>query len=305
MIAIDLGSNTIRFVEYDCNTKTWGNSYEAIVKTADGLSCTNKIKDEAIERIINAIKHAKEKLDFQNNQVFAVATAAMRLADNAADALAKIKSQTGISFDIISGGDEAKYTVYAVQKRLNALHIKTKTFVLVDIGGGSTEITFIDNNNITTDSFNVGIVTLTQQAANSGGLGNLLDNVLKDIKLFVQTYYKKNAQPELFVQTAGTPTTLAAYLQGMRYDTYNPAKINGFILKQNVLKQTKKELLAMDKQIRAKYVGIGREDLIITGIDIVNQIYDILGFKDAIVIDDSLREGLAFYYCDKLRLLLI
>ena len=301
MIAIDLGSNTIRFVEYNCSTKTWGDSYEAIVKTADRLFCTNEIKEQAIERIINAIKHAKNKLDFQNNQVLAVATAAMRLADNAADALAKIKVQTGISFNIISGSDEAKYTVYAVQKRLNALHVKIKTFVLVDIGGGSTEITFVNNNNITTNSFNVGMVTLTQQAAGNDRLGNVLDSVLKDIKLFIRAYYQNNVRPELFVQTAGTPTTLAAYLQGMGYDTYNPAKINGFILKQNVLKQVKKELLAMDKQTRAKYVGTGREDLIITGIDIVNQIYDILGFKDAIVIDDSLREGLAFYYCDKLK----
>ncbi len=301
MIAIDLGSNTIRFVEYNCDMKTWGESYEAIVKTADGLYDANEIKEQAIERIINAIRHAKNKLDFQNNQILAVATAAMRLADNAADALAKIKAQTGISFDIISGDDEAKYTAYAVQKRLNVLHVKIKTFVLVDIGGGSTEITFVNNNNIATKSFNIGIVTLTQQASNNGRLDNLLDKVLKDVKLFIQAYYQNNVRPELFVQTAGTPTTLAAYLQGMRYDTYNPAKINGFILKQNVLKQVKKELLDMDKQTRAKYVGTGREDLIITGIDIVNQIYDILGFKDAIVIDDSLREGLAFYYCDKLK----
>lgn len=300
MIAVDLGSNTIRFVEFDCYTKKFGNSFEAIVKTADGLSSCKNINDQAVGRIIQAVQDAKKRLDFNHNDVFAVATAALRMAKNSADVLSVLKDKTGIRFTVISGDDEAKYTVYAVKKRVESLHVNSKSFVLVDIGGGSTEITFVKNDKITTKSFNIGIVTLTQQAKIDKDLDRLLDNVLEDVKKFVKDYYDTHTKPELFIQTAGTPTTLAAYLQGMQYETYNPVLINGFVLKQDVLEGVKKELLAMGKETRAKYVGTGREDLIITGIDIVNRMYDILGFTQALVVDDSLREGVAFYYCDKL-----
>lgn len=300
MIAIDLGSNTIRFIKYDCDTKTYGESYEAIVKTADGLSTSHKINKQAVDRIIQAIKDAQKKLDFKHNAVFAVATAAMRLASNSSDVLSEIFDKTGIKFDVISGTDEARYTIYAVKKRLSSLHVDSNTFVLVDIGGGSTEITFVNKESITTKSFDIGIVTLTQQTKSNKVLDQVLDNVLKDVKIFVKSYYNNHTKPEVFIQTAGTPTTLAAYLQGMDYSTYDPTMINGFVLQQDVLDSVKERLLGMDQETRAKYVGKGREDLIITGIDIINKIYGILGFTKALVIDDSLREGLSLYYCDNL-----
>ena len=64
MVAIDLGSNTIRMIEYDCDKKEVLNSFEKIVKTADKLVDSGVISDETIDRIVKAIEEAKEKLNF-------------------------------------------------------------------------------------------------------------------------------------------------------------------------------------------------------------------------------------------------
>lgn len=300
MIAIDLGSNTLRCIEYDCVKKEWGKSFEAIVKTADNLINTKYIDERAVKRIISALIQAKEKLDFKNNKIFAVTTAAMRLAKNTNEVLQTIYEQTGIKFQIINGFDEASYTVFAVKKRLNSLHVTPNSFVLVDIGGGSTEITFYTHKKITTKSFNLGIIAVTQMVKDFSEIEVLLETLTVEIKKYIDEYYMTNKKPEIFIQTAGTPTTMAAFLQGMSYFTYDSSKINGYKLDINLCDYVIKQFLNMDIKTRSYYVGEGREDLIISGIIIVKKIFTLLGFTKSIVIDDSLREGLAFSYCEKL-----
>jgi exopolyphosphatase / guanosine-5'-triphosphate,3'-diphosphate pyrophosphatase len=299
MIAIDLGSNTLRCVQYDCLKQRFGDSFEAVVKTADGLHTTHFINEEAVQRIIAALQDAKRTLDFTANEVFAVTTAAMRLAHNSTDVIEQIYTETGVKFDIISGYDEAKLTILAVSKRLEILQMNATSFVLVDIGGGSTEITFYEKSQITTASFDIGIVTLTQMLQKIEDIEDTLDTLCQDIVGYVDGYYAKHPKPDIFIQTAGTPTTMAAYLQGMKYATYDASKINGYRLHLKECDKVMNELLDMDWQTRSSYVGTGREDLIITGIAIVKRIYKILGFTDSIVIDDSLREGVAFWACEE------
>jgi exopolyphosphatase/guanosine-5'-triphosphate,3'-diphosphate pyrophosphatase len=98
------------------------------------------------------------------------------------------------------------------------------------------------------------------------------------------------------VLTAGTPTTIAAYLNGMDYESYNPKKINGYILSLGDCYRVHDDLLAMDEASRTRYVGVGRENLIIAGILMVTSIYDVLHAQEAIIIDDGLREGIALEY---------
>ncbi|MFZ2889423.1 MAG: phosphatase, partial [Sulfuricurvum sp.] len=98
------------------------------------------------------------------------------------------------------------------------------------------------------------------------------------------------------VLTAGTPTTISAYLLGMDYITYDSNRINGFKLRLEDCYRVYHELLAMDESTRIRYVGIGREDLIITGILMVTSIYQILEINEAIIVDDGLREGIALEY---------
>lgn len=288
MIAVDLGSNTIRFIEYD--GERWGKSFEKIVKTAESLRSSARIGAPALDRIIHAITEAKTKLDFSTQPVVAYATAAMRMAENTPEILEKIRAATGIAFTVIDAQKEADLTLKAVRYRLGKLGIEPSSFVLADIGGGSTELIRVAGRSINALSLNKGIVTLSESAGSQKVLRDLIDDFKNDVRASVpQT-------SQTLVLTAGTPTTIAAYLKGMDYETYDPERINGLVLTLEDCYRVYDEILAMDEPLRMRYVGVGRENLIIAGILMVTAIYEALGFDDAIVVDDGLREGIALAY---------
>lgn len=289
MIAIDLGSNTIRFIEFD--GQKWGKSFEKIVKTAEALHVTNTIGDKALHRIIDAIAEAKTKLDFSTHDVIAYTTAAMRLASNSEMILKTITENTGICFSIIDSQKEAELTLNAVRHRMKILNIEPDSFVLADIGGGSTELIRYTDQKSYSVSLDMGIVTLSESAEST-------DRLLDNINLFRAKVGESVAvsQPFKLVLTAGTPTTIAAYLLGMDYESYDPLKINGFSLRLEDCYRVYNDLLNMDDSTRIRYVGVGRENLIIAGVLMVTAIYESLGCDKAIIIDDGLREGIALEY---------
>lgn len=292
MIAIDLGSNTIRFIEY--NGTRWGKSFEKIVKTAESLNTTNKIGDQAIRRIVNAINEAKTKLNFsEHDAIIGYTTAAMRLASNSKTALETIASETGIHFTIIDGDKEASLTLRAVQERLKNLEIEPQSFLLADIGGGSTELIHWDRGAVHSVSLNMGIVTLSESVESSLELEEKIELFADKVREILKGYPSSQ-----LVLTAGTPTTIAAYCMGMDYESYDAEKINGFRLRFEECTRVYDELLKMDEASRARYVGVGRENLIIAGILMVTAIYTALDTKEAIIIDDGLREGIALEYFD-------
>ncbi len=289
MIACDLGSNTIRFIEIDCKTKKRIKEYEKIVKTAEVLSSQGIISQKAINRIIFAINEAKEIFDFSKG-VIAVATEAMRKAKNSKDVIKIIYKKTGLKIEIIDGQEELFYTNYAVKKIC-----QVKDYILIDIGGGSTEVSFVNGNNIIGNSFELGIVTLVEEY----GLDRLEEGLNKKIAN-IQKWFKNYPKPSHLISTAGTPTTIASYLKGMDYNTYDYQKINNTILTKNDILKVKKELLNLNVKDRIKWVGIGREDLIIAGIEIFLKLLEIFNFDKCIVIDDGLREGVALFHCKNL-----
>lgn len=293
MIAIDLGSNTIRFIEYDgCK---WGKSYEQIVRAAEGLHATNMIGENALFRILNAIDEAKIHLDFVNQEVVAVTTAALRMATNAQDVIARIEQHSGIRFSIIEGMEEARLTLLAVKNRLNQLQINSHHFVLADIGGGSTELIYCDTNDNKFVSLPIGIVTMSEKATDTNSLHQLLSDFEEKVRVFYLSLELKE-EPMRLVFTSGTPTTIAAFRMGMEYSNYDSQKINGSMLTLSDCVQTYKDLMKMAEPIRAKYVGVGRELLIATGILMVESLFKAIDCNEAIIIDDGLREGVALDY---------
>ena len=293
MIAIDLGSNTLRVIEYD--GECWGKSFEKIVRTAEGLNQTNKIGIFALERILNGLDEAKKNIDFKGHVVVAITTAAMRIAENSEEILDEIRQKSGIKFSIIDGEEEARLTLMAVQNRLRAVNLSCDELLLVDIGGGSTEVVVVSNNKAASKSFPLGIVTLSERSQTKDIMNHELEFFRKNITLYIQSLALESS-PKTLVLTAGTPTTIAAYLLGMDYQTYDANRINGSFLKRSDCIRVLDELLEMDETMRARYVGVGREQLIIVGIHIVEMMFDALGFNNAIVIDDGLREGVALEY---------
>jgi len=293
MVAIDLGSNTIRMIEYDCTSKTTLNSYEKIVKTADNLVNTQNISDEAVNRIIEAINEAKEKLNFENIEAYT--TEAIRQAKNKNEVIETIKNETGVEFTIATPEDEAYFTSLAVEQFTKSKY-NYKTMFLVDIGGGSTELIVKNKKELLSESFKIGIVTISQKYKSIEALKYGIKQDVKPFKEFIK-FTKMSYSPDIFVASSGTPTTIAALKIGLNYSTYDASKINGIELSISDLDEWMDKLLKMEMKNREKLVGVGRGDLIVSGIMIFKEIFLMSGFDKCIVVDNGVREGIALDYC--------
>jgi exopolyphosphatase/guanosine-5'-triphosphate,3'-diphosphate pyrophosphatase len=280
MIACDLGSNTFRVVEIDCQTKQRVKEFEKIVRTAENLAHSGMITDKAVDRVIKAIKEAKESFDLSSAK--AVATAAMRKASNSDEVLRKILKETGLKIEVIDGKKEAFYVKKAVKQYVD------DDCIIMDLGGASTEF-ILEKEDI---SFDVGIVTMVDKYSLSG-----IEEGIKEEFKPISEFAKKIKKPKTFVATSGTPTTIASLLKGMDYEHYDYKKINGSILTISDLDNSLKQLLAMSEAERIRWVGVGRDDLIIAGVLMFKEIVEIFGFYEILVIDDGLREGLALSMC--------
>ncbi len=197
MIAIDLGSNTLRVLEYDCTSGMQISEYEKIVKTADGLAQSNMINDEAVQRVISAILEAQEQIDFSSSVVRAVTTEAVRRAMNSEEVLYQIEKETGVLFDVISGEEEARLTLLAVKQRLSRLQYDSDSFVLIDIGGGSTELIFHYENETVTKSFPVGIVTIAQTHETLENIERILPREMAEMQMFCDEIYGSKGKVNL------------------------------------------------------------------------------------------------------------
>lgn len=295
MIAIDLGSNTIRGIKMDCLTQTFQGSFERMVKTADGLSITGMVSQAAVERIVSALLAMKNVLDFKNETVVAKTTAALRMASNSEAVIQEIYEKTDVLFEIIDAKKEAFYTQLAVKSRLKSLDLETN-FVLLDVGGGSTEVIVCSDESVDSMSVNVGIVTMAEQFTHKDALVEALYQSLEPIRDFMQDY---SGESKMLVSTAGTPTTMASMKHGLTVKSYNADIINGTSLSRVDLSKQLERLLDMNEDQRAVHVGVGRDDLIITGVEILRVLMDILDFQSMIVIDDGVREGIAIDACQR------
>lgn len=282
MIACDLGSNTFRVVEIDCKTKERVKEFEKIVKTAEGITKSGKICNRAVKRVISAIEEAKELFDLSD--AVAMATAAMRKATNSDEVLNKIFEKTGLKIEIIDAEQEADFVRVAIENVLKDVD----NYIIMDLGGGSTELILKEEF----ATFDIGIVTIVDKYA----LENIKDGIEKEF-LPIRSYAKTVKKPQIFVATAGTPTTVAAFLQGLNYTEYDYKKINTTTLTILQIESALEQLLEMDEKERIKWVGVGRDDLIIAGILMFVEIVKIFGFDKVLVIDDGLREGLALSMC--------
>ena len=282
---IDLGSNSFRVLRYDFFKKEVLDEYESVVGTADGLKQTGLISNEAINRIVKAIKVSLEKIKYDPNVAIAVTTSAMRQASNSTQVIEKIKQETGVKFNIISGEEEAKLTLLAIKYALKRENIKSDGFILVDIGGGSTELIFATKEKEITKSFEYGIVTLTQSQNKK--------EMLKNFKEKIIHFINKNKIPLNLplIATAGTPTTIAALKHNLNYKTYDSKIVNGTKLNLNDLDYYKNYLNTLSLKEVDILVGAGRSEYMEAGIDIFKTFYNVLKKYEATVFDDGLREG--------------
>lgn len=298
VVSIDLGSNSFRVLKYDCENHKILAEHNEVVGMADGLVDTGLISHEAQQRVVSAINKAKEEVDFDASKAVAVTTAAMRKASNNKDVLEYFKEQTGVCFNIIDGKEEARLTLLAVKYALKRENIDSSKFILLDIGGGSTEIIVNTDESYEAHSFDFGIVTMTQEYLHYHDLNSDLDKRKDEIKVYLDSL-NINLDEYTFVATAGTPTTIAAVKLGQDFFSYDKDVVNGTIVNIDDLESCLSILTNSTKEEITKLVGRGRVEFIEVGIFIYRAIYEVLGKSESIVLDDGLREGVAINECLK------
>lgn len=295
IVTIDLGSNSFRVLKYDYKNHKIISEFNEVVGMADGLVETLNISKDAMIRVINAINKASQDLNFDPKDAVCVTTAAMRKALNNKEVLSFFEEKTGAKFSIIDANEEARLTLLAVKYALKREKINSENFVLLDIGGGSTEIVVNTAQNYEAKSFDFGIVTMTQKSIKKEDLEKDLDDRKIQIKKFLNSL-KIDLKDYSFVATAGTPTTIAAIKLGQDYFSYDRNIVNGTKVNLNDLEDSLKIFKSHSKDELTKLVGQGRVEFMEVGTYIYKMVFEVLQKDESIVLDDGLREGVAINY---------
>lgn len=298
VISIDLGSNSFRVLKFDCLNFKILDEYHQVTGLADGLINSGLINKEAQNRVIEALKIASRKLDFDPKDAVCVTTAAMRKASNSKEVLEFLEKNSGAKFKIIDAEEEAKLTLLAIKYALQREKLESKKFMVLDIGGGSTELSINLEDKYFSKSFDFGIVTMTQKSLKNGNLFEDLNQRKEEVKEFVDSL-NLDIKDFPFVATAGTPTTLAAVKIGMDYFNYDKDIINGMILDYKDLEDGLNILKTKSVEETTKLVGKGRVEFMEVGTYIYKMFFDVLEKNNSIVLDDGLREGVAIDFALK------
>lgn len=188
LAAIDIGSNAARLliseVTNDVNGKAKFNKIDLIrVPLRLGFDVFEKgeISEHRIDMIVQTMKAYKHLLNvYEVKHLKACATSAMRDAKNGAEIIKKIKHETGIDIEIISGSDEAAF-IYEnhVAENLDKEH----SYLYIDVGGGSTELTFFSNNKLVfKDSYNIGTIRLLKNKVSDDTWDEMKDSIKQKTK---------------------------------------------------------------------------------------------------------------------------
>lgn len=295
MIGCDLGSNTLRIVKIDCKTKRRIKAFERIVRTAKDLHVTGRISEDSKKNILNALNDASKLFDFRHESCFCVTTEAMRVASNAKEILSEIETLFGLSFEIISGDREAYLTSLAIENALEREGFEHQTYAVFDLGGGSTELTLCQEGVKRSQSFPFGIINTAERYTHEREMH--IKRLVDSISPFIEHHTNIPASFLQLVTTAGTPTTVAAFLEGMDYAHYDAEKVNGKILHVNDFEEAYRRLNEMNPDDAERFTGTNRRDFVMVGILIVKAMMRKLGFEQCIVVDDGLREGVVLEQC--------
>jgi exopolyphosphatase / guanosine-5'-triphosphate,3'-diphosphate pyrophosphatase len=185
LAAIDIGSNAARLliteVTTDDKNKPSFNKISLIrvpLRLGFDVFETGKISRGKIELLLNTMKGFSNLIKaFQVISYKACATSAMRDAANASEIISLIKNETGIEIELITGSQEASFVF---ENHIAENMDKDHSYLYIDVGGGSTELTFYSNNSlIFKDSFNIGTIRLLKKAVPD----ETWDEMKNDIKL--------------------------------------------------------------------------------------------------------------------------
>jgi len=291
LASIDLGSNSTRLLIAEVNDQGLNvlTRMHIVTKMSEKIEQTGVISTEAFKRVNSALRNFK-KLLIENDvdDVFVVGTAALRDAKNSDEIIENIRRKYDFEVEVLSGHEEG------ITTSIGVLHFmqNTENFLIIDIGGRSTEFIYEFENKIISKSLNLGVVTLSEKYFSNLPIGQEL---IDEAKLKIETELsqldikdKKNV-----IGVSGTALSLASIfldqqnfneeeLHEIKIDTDNVQEIN-----KRILKMTEAEIITKFRGIDPK-----RASTITSGIFLLEIILSHYSNSPIIISKNDILEGL-------------
>jgi exopolyphosphatase/guanosine-5'-triphosphate,3'-diphosphate pyrophosphatase len=307
---IDIGTNTLRLLIVEIGPALYREigSDRRITRLGEDLDRTGVLSRDARERSIKALADFSARIKkHAARQVDAVGTSALRKASNSWEFITEVKQRTGLDIRVIPGEDEARLTLLGVSRALRNTSSGEKSplssALIIDIGGGSTEI-IVTNPGVdpVVVSLPLGAVYLTERFIHHDPPSREeLEQLRRSVreKLEQQSALLRPGPACVFAGTAGTITTLAAMDQ--KLSVYNPDRINRSMLTRSAILGMVRSLSESTLKARRDIPGLerGREDIILAGAIVTQEIMERFGFTAILVSDWGLREGIVFDLYEK------
>jgi exopolyphosphatase/guanosine-5'-triphosphate,3'-diphosphate pyrophosphatase len=311
LAGIDIGTNTFRLLIAEISPTSCREigSDRRVTRLGQDLDRTGVLSRDAQERSINALADFSARI--KQHAVYhidAVGTSALRKASNSSDFISEVKKRTGFDIRIIRGEEEARLTLLGVLRAMGKTSAckngPSLPMFVIDIGGGSTEIilTHPDGKPVGV-SLPLGAVYLTERFLHHDPPS---EDELERLRQSIREELERHSgllRPDpscVFAGTAGTITTLAAMDQKLA--VYDPERINGTALTRSVVDGMVRLLEKRTLKERRDIPGLecGREDIILAGAVVTQEIMERYGFTSLLVSDWGLREGIVLALYDKI-----
>ena len=302
LAALDLGTNNCRLLVAEPAHDGFEvvDSFSRITRLGEGLAATGRLNEAAICRTIAALAVCQRVIGRnQVAEVRCVATEACRRAANGAQFIERVERETGIRLEIVTQDEEARLALLGCLPLVDAA---AEQLLMVDIGGGSTEIVWFDRASRAGHgvivSLPVGVVTLAESFAGDlhngdyEGMRGCVRDALARAALGGFVPGALDAPALQMLGTSGTVTTLAAIHLGLR--RYDRRRVDGITLTYQAIAEVAERLKRLDNRGRAAHpcIGQGRADLVVAGCAILEAIHESWPVSRMRVADRGVREGI-------------
>jgi len=296
---LDMGSNTIHLQVVDAHPgarPTPASSQKFELRLTDYLDRNNHITDEGFDRLSHAtaevLKHAQE---FNCEEILAIATSAIREADNGAKIIAELQKIHNIELQILSGDEEAQLTFLAARRWLGW---SAGRLLVLDIGGGSLEMAVgNDESASTTISLPIGGARITREFLTGDPFTSksikALTQYVKEIIGESVTGELANHQADRIVATSKTFRTLARLTDHWYND-------GGKFLERSALADAIEKLKDLTISQRSNLPGVsqGRAKQIVAGAIVAESVMKHLQIEKVEICPWALREGIVLKWLD-------
>ena len=295
--AIDCGTNSIRLLIADIDGKNFREIFRGmeIVRLGQGVDKTGELHPDAIARTLKAVENFSNELQRGGvAKVRFVATSATRDATNRELFLNGVNDRLGIYPEVITGDEEAALSFQGASRELSA---NEGPFLVVDIGGGSTEFVFGHSEVEAAKSVNIGCVRISERHFHSDPPTS--DEIAR-ASVDIETSISEAGQivpireAKTLIAVAGTATTVAAAVLGL--NEYDPRLIHLSRIPAINVHQVSKMFMSMTQVERAAlpYMHEGRVDVITAGALILSKILSATGAKEFVASEADILDGMAW-----------